>query len=424
MAFISGMTVMDFALQPDTVPGSRLVGLAEKHATDFATRAGQHDREGSFPVANIRDMQQSGLMGACVPLELGGLGVASLHDAMLGITRLGRGDGSTAIGTAMHLLSSWVITRGWRSATAAGATPLAERMASLLRQIAAGKIVLCSPQSEPGTDMLHPLVEATKVTGGWRINGRKIFGTLSPAASLFAISCRAGDEGNGLRRVTAMIPAGNPGMEVKNNWDALGMRGSGSHDIVFQDCFVPDGAMREDCPWGEWSERSLSGQMAFNMGLVGAFLGIAEAARDLAITAVTSRRRGSSGRSHAERPAIQHLIAEIEIDLAAARAMLSRTAKAADAFFGLYPAGSAPMAKLHLLMKDFQCTKWFVNRKAIEITDRALTASGGAGYMNTNPLSRLYRDVRAGPFMQLFSPNEAFEYIGKITLGIDPNLAD
>jgi len=102
------------------------------------------------------------------------------------------------------------------------------------------------------------------------------------------------------------------------------------------------------------------------------------------------------------RLAIQHLIAEIEIDLAAARTMLARTATMADALFRQHPAGSAPLGELHELMKDFQWTKWFVNRKAIEIVDRALTASG---YLNTNPLARLYRDVRAGPFMQLFSPN-------------------
>jgi alkylation response protein AidB-like acyl-CoA dehydrogenase len=112
----------------------------------------------------------------------------------------------------------------------------------------------------------------------------------------------------------------------------------------------------------------------------------------------------------------------MEIDLAASRAMLGRTAVTADSFFAQHPAEGIPLHELHELMKDFQCAKWFVNRKAIEIVDRALTASGGAGYLSQHPLSQLYRDVRAGPFMQPFSPNEAFEYIGKVTLGLEPKL--
>lgn len=415
---------MDFALQPTTTSGVRFAALAEQHAIEFAKRADQHDREGSFPFENIEEMQRSGVMATCVPEELGGLGVESLHDAIVGINRLGRGDGSTAIATTMHLLSSRTLARGWRAATSAGDTPQVERAEFVLRQIGTGQVVMCSPQSEPGTDLLHPLVEATKVEGGWHLNGRKVFGTMSPAATLLGIGCRIRNPQGGFRRAYANVPAGSAGMDNKNNWDALGMRASGSHDIVFQNCFVPDAALREDGPWGEWTERTLSGQMAFNMGLVAVFLGIAEAAQGLIVGTATARRPRSSGRPMAERSSIQHLIAESEIELAAARAMLDRTATAADLFFSLHPVGSVPMDELHGLMKDFQCTKWFVNRKAIEIVDRALTASGGAGYLNASPLSRLYRDVRAGPFMQLFSPNEAFEYIGKVTLGIDPRPAD
>jgi L-evernosamine nitrososynthase len=152
------------------------------------------------------------------------------------------------------------------------------------------------------------------------------------------------------------------------------------------------------------------------------FLGMAEVARDLTVEAVKSRRKVPSGRTLAEHHAIQHLIAEIEIDLAASRAILGRSAMTAEAFFAQHPAEGIPLRELHELMKDFQCAKWFVNRKAIDIVDRALTASGGAGYLSKHALSRLYRDVRAGPFMQPFSPNEAFEYIGKVTLGLDPKL--
>ena len=110
----------------------------------------------------------------------------------------------------------------------------------------------------------------------------------------------------------------------------------------------------------------------------------------------------------------------MEIGIASARSILDRLTTYADDYYRTNGPFEVDMADLHALMKEFQCAKWVVNRRAIEIVDQAMTLSGGAGYLAFSPLARLYRDVRAGPFMQPYSPNEAFEYIGKVALGIDP----
>lgn len=127
----------------------------------------------------------------------------------------------------------------------------------------------------------------------------------------------------------------------------------------------------------------------------------------------TATRSGGRG----DRPAVRHLVAEMEIDLAAGRAMLERAAANADALLDAYPA-AIPAEALRPVVKDFQAAKHFVTRRAIEVVDHAMTLSGGSGYVSANPLSRLYRDVRAGPFMQPFSPIEALDLIGKIALDL------
>ncbi len=410
---------MGFELRPQTDSGTAFVELCEKHAEDFATRADEHDRAGSFPFENYEAMRASGLTGACVPRSLGGLGVTSLHDLTVGIERLGRGDGSTAIAINMHHAFTWMMARTWADpAMPAGLRGVLEMF---FGQVTGEGLITAILSTEPGTlALFHPLCEARRVDGGWSINGTKIFGTLSPVAGLFLVPLwyrwKDGRDWVGY----AWVPRGTAGMTINDDWEALGMRATGSNSVRFADCMIPETSLMPLGLRGEWTRDTLTTGTAGNISLVGAFLGIAESAHAWTVDMLKTRRKAPSNTPLGERPALQRLTAESEIDLAASRAMLSRTAIILDEFFDTHPARSLSVEALHPVMKDFQATKTFVQRKAIEVVDRCLQASGGSGYMGRSTLARQYRDVRAGPFMQPFSPNEAYEYIGRVALGLDP----
>jgi alkylation response protein AidB-like acyl-CoA dehydrogenase len=401
---------MDLALQPVSDAGRALVLLCERHEAEFFARASQHDRDGSFPEENTADLIKSGVIAATVPSEFGGLDVMTLRDQVAGMNRLGRGDGSTAIAVNMHLWRVWIAARAWRAAKATGDTGQTEALAAFLSEVSSGRRIMSSLATEYGHDLLHPMTEAVRDGEGWRLNGRKGFATGSPVATHLGVLLRFRDADEAYHSGTGLVERSNPGVKLVSNWDALGMRGSGSHDVIFENCFLPKGAVTDGGPWGELTPRLMFIAFTNPMGLVAAFLGIAECARAIALQQIMARGR-------AERATIQHLVAEMEIDLAAARAVLERCAACADALLEAYPV-IIPTDDLRAIVADFQCVKHFVTRKAIDIVDHAMTVSGGAGYMSANPLSRLYRDVRAGPFMQPYSPIEAFELIGKIALGL------
>ena len=401
---------MDSELQPVSDAGRAFVALCEQHQPDFAARAGQHDSEASFPHENFAAMVASGVMAATVPQELGGLGVVALRDHIAGLNRLARGDGSTALAANMHIGHVRTLARAWRGATTTGDTLRAATLETWLREVAAGRMILAAVGSESGSPLQRPTAEAIRDGDGWRLTGRKSFATGAPVATLLATVFRISDGAGGHRTAAAYIGRDAPGVEVPSNWDALGMRASGSHDVVFKDCFIPASRVQDLGPWGELTQRILLLASNGVIGLASAFLGIAEAARANALRQIELRGRGANA-------AVQHLVAEMEIDLAAARATLERAAANVDALFDAHPI-TAPSEIVLAAAKEGQCAKWFVSRKAIDIVDHAMTLSGGSGYMSGNPLSRFYRDVRAGPFMQPFSPLEAFEFIGKITLGI------
>jgi alkylation response protein AidB-like acyl-CoA dehydrogenase len=413
---------MDFELECVSQTGARFAELADKHAGQFAATAEQHDRENSFPFRSWDDMRRSGFLAAAIPEDLGGLGVTGIHDIMVGISRLARGDGSTAIGAAMHTTAFWYLSR----LISAGAGPSADRSVAaqlrlLLRACARGRVIACVALSERGTSLGHPQVTATQAAGGYVVSGRKSFCTNSPAASLFLSTVRVRSEDGPDQLGFAIIPRETAGVQVLDNWDALGMRASGSGEVVYGDCRLPARAVLPAGPLGVLPADMFPLTMAGALVLAGAFLGVAEQAQSLVADAVTRRSGGGPAKAPAERGAVRALIAENEIDLAACRAILSRTALLLDQQLTPATAGQG-RAELHGLMKEVQCANMAVKRAAIAAVDRSLTASGGGGYVTANPISRLYRDVRAGPFMQPFSALDAVEYIGQVRLGIDTDL--
>jgi alkylation response protein AidB-like acyl-CoA dehydrogenase len=399
---------MPIELSARTAAGARLVALAEELAEPLALRATEHDRSGTYPFEAIDALQAARFFAAPVPADLGGLGVSSAHDLVVASSRLARGDASVAIGVNMHLVAVLNMERRRAVALAAGAERRARGFASSLERIARDGVVLAAAISEPGQDLTRPATRATRTESGWRIDGRKLFCTMSPAATdLYVAVTYADDEGTE-RYAYAMVPTGAAGVVVNDDWDALGMRASGSNSITLEAVALPESGVRGGFRAGDplpYMERNLVAGLFH----AAASLGIAESADAIV-------RRGLVGRINGDARPRMH-VADNAVDLAAARGVLSRAAALIDDHRAANPASDGTAEELGSLFAEAQAAKAFVNDAAGRIVDRALVLSGGAGYLNGSPLAQAYRDVKAGSFMHPLGANRAYDYLARVALG-------
>jgi len=402
---------MPIELTARTEPGARLVALAERLAADMATRAGSHDREASYPFASIAALRSAGYFAAPVPVEHGGMGVGSIHDQLIAASRLARGDASVAIGVNMHMAVLGNIVLRWEQAVAAGNERRIAVLGSTLRDIAAAGAVIATAVSEPGQDLTRPATTATRTAAGWRIDGRKIFCTMSPAATVLYTAVTFEDPDGGKRYGYARIPPDAPGVAIHDDWDALGMRASGSHSITFDGVELPASALKGGFPAGA-TVPYLDTNLSAGLFHASASLGIAESAQRTAADGL--RARPADGRAAT-------LLAESAIELSAARASVARAAMLIDEHRESTAAAPA-QERVTALFAQAQAAKTFVNEAAVRIVDRALALSGGAGYLNGHPLARAYRDVRAGAFMHPLGANRAYDFVGQVALGAEPAL--
>jgi alkylation response protein AidB-like acyl-CoA dehydrogenase len=382
------------ALLTDSQAG--LVAAAQRLARRFAERAQRHDREASFPFENFADLRDEGFLALALPETFGGRGI-SIYEFCLVQEELAKGDGATALGINMHLYN---IGGGFDLFT----EPFRRRVAE---QVLADGTIIASSISEPGASLGTPRVEARKVPGGYRVTGRKYFCTLAPVLGYFLFNAKLdgfsqlGCSGT----VTLAAARATPGMQIIESWDAMGMRATGSHDIQFNDAFIADECLIGT--EGQGTEGGLRSLPWYALGIGSVYTGVAGAAYDFVVDYARRRTLHPLPRPIAHLPGIQFTVAEMSVRLAAARALIYKTAGelAHGADYGpeLLPRVTTP--------------QYFATRAALDVVSMAMQVMGGPSLLRRYPLERLYRDVRAGT-LHPYTHFWLLEMIGKLALGI------
>lgn len=338
-------------------------------AVRFAERAAQHDRDGSFPFDNFADLRDAGYLKITVAREFGGDGL-SLYDLVSLQERIAYGDGSTAlavgwhVGQVLHLRT----TQKWPEAT----------FADLCRSVVSDGTMINTFASEAASGSPsrggRPETTAVPTNGGWLITGRKTFSTLSPILDRFVVSAYIPDEDC----TDDFLIHQTDRVSIVETWDVLGMRATGSHDVVLDSVFAG-------------KDMRLSGKGTDDGGgwllhIPACYIGIALAARDFALEFARTYQPNHMNEPIAALPSVQHLIGEMEIDLRSARSILYSAADRWDREKESRPS----------LRPELGLAKYVVTNNALRIVDLAMRIVGGASLSRKLPLERFYRDVRAG----------------------------
>lgn len=387
-----------------TARSKRLLEMTAQLADDFATRADEHDRENSFPFENFEKLKETNYTALTIPEELGGLG-GTLMDFVQCQERLAQGDASTALGVNMHLFSL-----GSMMENLAEMDMQAKLLASMLVQ---GKLIIGGgfTEAEIGGNWGFPTTKAEREERdglqGFVLNGRKTFTSLSPIIDLFAINTSTTDDAGNQVIGMFVVPRATPGLEIVETWDTMSMRATASNDLLIKDCWVPAQSMVGTRQPGDADVSANVLLTWFCCSISGVYLGVSVAARDFALDWAKTRRPVLFERPISHFPGVQFHVADMEVELAAARALVRQTAQE------WLDGGLRQREDLSRIVM----TKYQATNTAIRIVEQAMNIVGAPGIFRRHPMQRYYRDVRPGPFHPMTN-DVARELIGKTALGI------
>ena len=363
------------------------VALARTLGPGFASRAAAYDANDSFPFENYQELKEHRVFSAAVPAELGG-GGASYPELCAMLRELGRHCSATALSLSMHTHLVGTMVWVWRRGGP---------VAPLLERIANEQLVLVTSGA---SDWLESGGTAERVEGGYRITARKNFCSGSPVGDLLLTSAVYDDPTNGPTVLHFALPMKTPGLMVVDNWRTMGMRASGSNDVLLDGVFVPDSAISDRRQRGAWTPiwnvvAAVAGPIVNSV-----YLGVAEAAHDLALQKVANKR---------DDPDVWQLVGEMENALVTGQLAVQSSIDL-SANYAFAPEKATTNA---LLIRKT------IAAQALTLTvEKALEVVGGGGFFRGLGLERLLRDLHAFQFHPLQSKRQ-YRFTGRLALGFD-----
>jgi alkylation response protein AidB-like acyl-CoA dehydrogenase len=384
------------------IPREEMVQRVRNLGPAFTERAVRYDKDATFPFENFADLAEAGLLALCVPTNAGGLG-ASFADYARVSAEVGRYCGATALTFNMH--NATMLWAGEVSDlldfTAEDRALHHARRAELFRGVVEDGTIHSQPFSEGisagATSGVH--TKAEPVEGGFRVTGRKIFASLSGAAHRYNVTCQV--PGEPFIRLLS-IPAEADGIEIVGDWDPLGMRGTVSRTLLFNDVFVPED--NEVLPPRGYDQAAQRFPFLF-MSLAPSYLGLTQGILDFTRTYLRGEGPGQNpGSARRDLTQKQAGWAQMQIDYELGRALLYDVLD-------------------HMVIdpdEDLLVRAWAavytVMENANQVASRAIRVCGGQSMLKSMPLERMYRDSRLGITMLPWSGEVCMDRLGKAKL--------
>jgi alkylation response protein AidB-like acyl-CoA dehydrogenase len=365
-------------------------------ALECAAHAAEHDRDASFPFENFSRLHEERLLNLTASRADGGEDAGLARVAAL-VETIGAGCASTGLVLGMQLIHLKTVSNSvrWPAHLSARVARSAGLCGSLINAL----------RVEPalGTPARGGLPETTarRTPTGWSLTGRKLYSTGAPGLSWMLVWART-DDATPLVGMF-LVPARSAGVQIVETWDQLGLRASGSHDVLFNDVELPADHAVDIRPPVEWARRDTM-QVAWSTLTISAlYTGVAGAARNWVVDFLRNRVPSNLGAPLASLPRMQEAVGGIDALLATNRRLIASAAADHD-------------AGRDLADTEYGLIKTVAAENAISAVQKAIELTGNHGLARSNPLERHLRDVLCAR-VHTPQPDSALTAAGRAALG-------